>query len=108
MAAVVVARPEKSADWKLRRVAVFVAVWVFMRVSAVPGDEEATLTVMVVVARETVLEAWRFATVRFAMDEVAPLTWRDPETYAFVLVEFVEKRFEMVELAPTAWNPPER
>ena len=80
----------------MRRVAVLVAVWVFASVSGMPGEEEATLTVMVVVERETDDEAWRFATVRFAMDEVAPFTWRDPEMYALVLVANVAIRFEMV------------
>ena len=73
-----------------------VAVWVFASVSGMPGEEEATLTVMVVVERETDDDAWRFATARFAMDEVAPFTWRDPEMYALVLVANVAIKFEMV------------
>jgi len=45
--------------WKANRVAVLVAVWVLTRVKGIPGVPEAKLTVMVVVAKETVEEAWR-------------------------------------------------
>jgi len=45
------------ATWKANRVAVLVADWVLERERGIPGEPEAKLTVMVVVAKETEEEA---------------------------------------------------
>ena len=73
-----------------------VAVWVFASVSGMPGEEEATLTVMVVVERETDDDAWRFATVRFEILDEAPFAMNPPEMYNDEDVAFVAIKFEMV------------
>ena len=77
-----VARPVGASwTWKANWVSVLVADWVLRRVKGIPGVTEATFTVIVVVAKETLEEAWRL-----------PEIWREP-----AIVEEAE------EINPPAW-----
>ena len=54
------------AIWKANLLAVLVADWVLTKVKGMAGEAEAKLAIIVVVAKDTVEEAWRL-----------PETWRE-------------------------------
>ena len=47
------------AIWKANLLAVLVADWVLYKVRGMAGEAEAKLAIIVVVAKDTVEEAWR-------------------------------------------------